>query len=305
MRCSFLGLPQGAITLARAGHDLRVVGLSRRPTSPELDDLRRQLPRSCPLLLRPRLQAPQLRDLFTTAGTPLLVCYLWDRLLPPVLIDAFPTGVLNYHPSLLPRHRGADPYFWTLWSGDTHAGASIMLLDDGVDTGPILAQTAIELPHHIDNGALADRLDPLGLELLLEVLDRWDRQGQPPARIQDHRLATEAPSPGDELLELDWCWPADHLARLIRAASPDPGASTWLPGSDQLVIVLAAHPITLPTPGALEPGDALWLDQGVTVWTGDGGLVLDAVAVEGEPPRRDAPEIAELFPGLADLRRSG
>lgn len=301
MDCVYLGLPAGAAALAREGHRILAAGLGRRP-DPGAD---LGLAPTCPVLVRPPMTDPAMQRLFLTAGAPLLVCYLWDRLLPAALLAAFPQGALGYHPSLLPRHRGADPYFWTLWSGDREAGVSIMTVDAGVDTGRVLAQRAIEPPPGITGGQLAELLDPLGLELLLEVVARWAREGPLEGRAQDESLATAAPGPDDDLLELRWDWPAHRLERLVRAAAPHPGAFTTheTAGEPRALVVLAARVARLRTGGALEPGDVVRLDEGVVIWTGEGGLVLDEVQPEEGPPRRGPDEVADLFPGISDLRR--
>ncbi len=296
MRIVYLGLPSGALALIRAGHRLAAVGLSRRSGAPEV---RRRLDRTgAPLLYRPDPAAPPVRRLLASTGAPLLVCYLWDRLLPAAVIDAFAHGALSYHPSLLPRHRGPDPYFHTLWSGDQRAGVTVLRLDAGMDTGPVVAQRSIEVPPGIDAGELADRLDPLGLELLVEVLDRWDRHGPLPARTQDGALATDAPAPNDDLLEIRWSWPADRIARLVRAAAPHPGAFTFV--GERLVIVLATRRHDLPDPRLLDPGDLLLLPEGPLIWTGEGGLLLDAIQLEGGPVLRDGREIARALAGDID-----
>jgi methionyl-tRNA formyltransferase len=302
MDCVYLGLPAGAAALARAGHRILAAGLSRKPAGG--DEL--VLSGTCPALVRPKMTDPAVQRLFLTAGAQLLTCYLWDRILPGELLAGFPQGAIGYHPSLLPRHRGPDPYFWTIWSGDREAGVSIMRVDAGVDTGRVLAQRVLEPPAGITGGQLAELLDPVGLELLLDVAARWAREGPLEGREQDTSLATAAPAPDDDLLELRWDWPAERIARLVRAASPHPGAFTThlRDGEPHALVVLAAHVAHLRTGGALEPGDAVLLDEGVVIWTGEGGLVLDEVQPDEGPPRRGAEEVAVLFPGVSDLRRS-
>lgn len=305
MDCVYLGLPAGAAALARAGHRILAAGLARRP-SRGVDPGELGLAPTCPVLVRPPMTAPAVQRLFVTAGAPLLVCYLWDRLLPGELLAAFPQGAIGYHPSLLPRHRGPDPYFWTLWSGDREAGVSVMTVDAGVDTGRVLAQRAIEPPAGITGGQLAELLDPLGLELLLDVVARWAREGPLEGRAQDDALATAAPAPDDDLLEIRWDWPAHRIERLVRAASPHPGAFTTLvrDGEPHDLVVLGAHVSRLRIGGALEPGDAVLLDEGVVIWTGEGGLVIDEAQPDDGPPRRGPADVAALFPGISDLRRS-
>lgn len=301
LRCSYFGLASGAIALRRAGHGVTTAVLGRRPEPGEAAELRRTLGASCPILVRPELAVPSVEGLLATAGAQLGVCYLYPRLLPERVLRAFPLGVVSYHPSLLPRHRGADPYFWTIWSGDEHAGVTVLRLDAGVDTGPVLEQRRLAVGADETGGALAVRLDALGLSALLDVVDEWASGGPRDGEPQAGGAATAAPAPDEDLLALRLDWPAGRLERLVRAASPDPGAVLTL-GDGEPLVVLAARETRLLRPGALRPGDVVRLDAGVVVWTGDGGLALEAVQREGESPRREAATIAALFPGIADLR---
>lgn len=299
MRCVYLGLPKGAIALANAGHDIRVVGLSRRCPQRSLG-----VAPSCPILFRPDMNEPALQHLFATAGADLFLCYLWDRILPQKLFEAF-TAVLNYHPSILPRHRGADPTFWTIWSGDEVTGVSIIQLDAGIDTGPILAQRTVSVPAGAHAGELSDLLDPLGLKLLLEVVSRWEHDGPIVGSAQDQVAATEAPAPNDDLLEIRWSWPSERIARLIRAAAPHPGTFTALDVDGELktLVVLGAHPYRSTLSQALAPGDATITEEGVMIGTGDGALMLDIIQFEGEERRREAQAIVELFSNLGTFRK--
>lgn len=280
MRLVYLGLAEGGLALAGAGHDLLAVGLTRKGEAAVA--LRGAMASyGAPVLHRPVLHAPAVRHLFASAGAPLLVCYLWDRIVPAAWLPCFPRGALSYHPSLLPRHRGADPYFWTLWCGDPVAGASVISLDAGVDTGPVAAQRSVPVPSGLDGGGLAALLDPLGLDLLLEVLAAWDRGAPPDPRPQTEEGATAAPSPADDMLEIRWSWSSERILRLVRAAAPHPGAFSFLDG--RVVVVLAARRADRQGEGCLPPGDAVVTDAGIVVGTGDREVVLDAVRLDDGP----------------------
>lgn len=299
MEISYLGLAEGGHALLAAGHRILAAASTERSGSAAAA-FEAALARSgVGLRRRPDLRCGEGGRFLVEPAPRLLVCYLWDRILPEALLQAFPEGAVSYHPSLLPRHRGPDPTFWTLWLGDGRAGASVILLDAGVDTGPVVAQRDLGVDPAWTAGDLAERLDPLGLELLVEVVGRWEREGPLAAVPQDEDGATLAPTPSEELLAVRWSRPAEELARLVRAAAPHPGA--FAEGPAGALVLLAAHPVILERSGALEPGDAVLLDAGVTVWTAEGGLVLDAVLTEDEEILRGA-EVARAFPGLADLR---
>jgi methionyl-tRNA formyltransferase len=243
------------------------------------------------VLHRPDLRSPELQRMLASTGAPLLVCYLWDRIVPGDLLVRFRQGALSYHPSLLPRHRGADPYFWTLWSGDRIAGASVIVLDPGVDTGPVVAQRSVPVPPDVDGGELAAMLDPIGLELLVEVLSSWDR-GAPPSPVpQPDEAATDAPAPDDDMLEIRWAWPSERIVRLVRAAAPHPGAYSFI--DERLAVVLAARPAARPASGALRPGEAIITRAGLVVGTGDGQVVIEAIRLDDGPVLRGPGAIAD------------
>jgi methionyl-tRNA formyltransferase len=302
MRCVFLGLARGALALAGAGHEVSAVGLCRRPRATTRAALEEALGEKTRLFVQPALERQETRDALLGPEPPLLVCYFWDRIIPASFLKACTAGAINVHPSLLPRHRGPDPVFWTLWRGDAQTGVTLHMLDVAVDRGDIVAQRAHPISPGITAGALAEELDELALELLLEVLAQWDAGAPPESRAQDDREATSAPIPGDDLLELDWSRPAEELLRLIRAASPHPGAFTALPTSEEALVLLEAHRSRPVVRGALEPGDVFRGEEGVVIWAGDGGLVLDTVQLGEGHPMTGAEAIAALFPGLADLR---
>jgi len=280
MRLVYLGLAEGGLALGAAGHRLAAVGLTRKDEASH--DLRDALaPGSAPVLHRPDLRSPELQRVLASTGAPLLVCYLWDRIVPGDLLSRFRHGALSYHPSLLPRHRGADPYFWTLWSGDRVAGASVIVLDQGVDTGPVIAQRSVSVPPGVDGGGLAAVLDPIGLELLVEVLSSWDRGEPPHPAPQPDEGASEAPAPDDDMLEIRWAWPSERIVRLVRAAAPHPGAYSFV--DDRLAVVLAARPTAPPASGTLRPGDAVVTEAGLVVGTGDGQVVIEAIRLDDGP----------------------
>jgi len=298
MRTAYLGRPEGALALAAAGHEIVAAGISGLGTgSASLVAALGTRPDSIRFL--PRLARGEEGTLLGSSGARLLVCFLWPRLVPPAVLGGFREGALSYHPSLLPRHRGPDPYFWTVYCGDREAGVSILWLDAGVDTGPIVAQRRIAVSAEWTAGDLADRLDALGLDLLVATVDRLEVAGRLPCSPQDEAGATAAPQPDDDLVAIRWSQRAADIERLVRAASPHPGAATIV--GEQLVVVRRARVHDLPSPGALEPGDAVLIDAGVLVWTGEGGLLLDEIAVPGATFQ--GLEVARAFPGLSDLRR--
>ena len=153
---------------------------------------------------------------------------------------ALPTyGAINLHFSLLPRWRGAAPVQRALMAGDTETGVSVMQMDEGLDTGPVLNQLAEAIRPEDDAGTLGARLAHLGARLLVGVL-RILPDGRLPARPQDGRLATAAPRIGPADRVIDWRRQPEQIARQVRALAPEPGASTTFRG--QTLKVLQAAP---------------------------------------------------------------
>lgn len=297
MQCAFLGLAAGALALHEAGHELTAIGLCRKPRAETRDELCRILHDESRLFIQPQLTDRSIQKAYLGPKTPLVVCYFWDRILPAAFLQSCTAGAINVHPSLLPRHRGADPYFWTIWLGDKRAGVTVHALEAGLDTGPIIAQRAITVAPTSTGGQLAQTLEDLALELLLEVLEGWNPSSFELASSQDESLATAAPAPEEELLEIDWTRPAPELVRLIRAASPHPGAFTYLSASPDALVVLDAHVTQSGKeafPDVLEPGLAFRSADQVIIWSGRDGVALDAVQLGAGPILRSAETIAEV-----------
>lgn len=183
----------------------------------------------------------------------------YRRLLPQALLDAAPQGVLNIHPSLLPRHRGAAPITRAILDGDNETGVSIMELNARLDAGDIIAQTAVPIRPHDTGGSLHDTLAQRGAELLLEVLrptTRAARHRAYPPRQQDAAAATYAKPTTAADRELHFNQPAAALLRAVRAFAPAPAAHCIWRGERIKVHAAeaAANPAAQP-PGTLIAAD--------------------------------------------------
>ncbi|HEY2512320.1 MAG TPA: formyltransferase family protein, partial [Polyangiaceae bacterium] len=227
----------------------------------------------------------------------LLVSWFWTTKLPAALLGVAPGGAFGVHPSLLPRHRGPDPYFAAIDAGDALTGVTAHRLDGEYDTGAILAQRELPIDAAWSSWQLARALDRPSLALLRDIA----RGPLPAGTAQDETQATLAPTPADEELELDWSWPSERLLRRIRAAAPWPGAWTFF-GEEAVTVVSAAPARSFPR--ALEPGEAAVVDGRAVIRTGDGALALlrgrmDA-AEDEEPYDLDAGELALLVQDLQD-----
>ena len=156
-----------------------------------------------------------------------LVVAAYGLLLPPALLDAAPYGALNIHASLLPRWRGAAPIQRALLAGDRESGISIMQMDAGLDTGPVLAQSSLTIAADEDAGSLHDRLAELGARMIVHTLAEL-KAGRVRARPQPASGVTYAGKIAKPETRLDWSKPASELERVVRAFRPAPGAFALL-----------------------------------------------------------------------------
>lgn len=231
------------------------------------------LPVLQPASLRQEEVVAHIRELEPRA----MVVAAYGKILPPEVLDIPPAGVINVHPSLLPKYRGASPIAGALLAGEEETGVTIMLMDEGMDTGPILAQTVIEIPPEDTAGSLEQRLAELGAELLVETLPLW-LEGRIDAQPQDEAMATYTRPISKEDAVIDWTLPAVELWHRVRAYNPRPGARTSWRGS--LLKVLRARPEAR-WGGKEKPGRVLDLQSRVAVATGDGALFLEEVQLAG------------------------
>jgi methionyl-tRNA formyltransferase len=234
--------------------------------------LARGLPVRQPASLKPEGEAEELERLCPEV----IVVAAYGQILPRRVLHIPPRGCLNVHPSLLPRHRGPSPVASAILDGDEFTGVSIMLLDEGLDTGPILAQTRLAIEPQDTTGSLTAKLSELGAKLLVETLALWGERKVEP-QPQSEEGASYSPSLTKEDGEIDWRLPAQELARRVRAFQPWPGCYSWWRG--RLLRIMEVEP--RPGEGKPEPGRVRALGRGVGVETGEGVLELRRVQMEG------------------------
>jgi methionyl-tRNA formyltransferase len=278
VRLAFLGLPLAGVLLARDGHELVYAGVLPEKGLRRLEKL---LPPGRPADRMPDLTTDATLRRIRDARPELLVSWFWVKPVPPRILELAPA--LGVHPSLLPRHRGPDPYFWAIDAGDEVTGVTAHRLDATYDTGPILGKRVLRVDPAWDAWQLARKLDRPSLSLLRETVKAYAEGRPPPEQPQDDALATQAPAPLEEELALAWSWPAERLERRVRAAAPFPGA--WTEIGDDLVIVTRGR-ATRDFPRALQPGEAAVRADGVAVVrAGEGALeLLDGRAEDDETP---------------------
>jgi len=228
-----------------------------------------------PVSLRQAEEVQMLRDL----RPEVIVVAAYGNLLPQSIIEIPPLGCVNVHPSLLPLYRGPAPVAAAILAGDDVTGVSIMLLDAGMDTGPVLARERVDISPDDTTGSLTARLAQIGAGLLAKTLPLWV-EGSISPEPQDNEKATYSSTITKESGRLDWSRPAIELWRRTKAFQPWPGCYTTWQG--KLLKVVEAVPL----PGGGEPGRVVALERSqpatVGVQTGDGILGLRQVQLEGK-----------------------
>ena len=206
-----------------------------------------------------------------------VVVVAYGLLLPPTLLAIPMHGCLNVHASLLPRWRGAAPIARAIEAGDAETGITIIRLDAGLDTGPMLARAAVAIGPGETAQDLTDRLARLGPEVLMPVLDAF-RDGRPPEAVaQPSAGVTYARKLRKEEGIIDWRRDARALERQIRAFTPWPGAHTTMGG----VAVKISAARVLETPGPAAPGLVLGVKPELVIGTGCGALAVTTVQAAG------------------------
>jgi methionyl-tRNA formyltransferase len=234
-----------------------------------------------PVLQTRRVRDPDAQEVLRRLAPELQVVVAFGQILPRSVIDIAPLGTVNVHASLLPRLRGAAPVQWAIASGETETGVTTMLIDEGLDTGPILLARSTRIGPDETAAELEPRLATLGAALLLDTVRRLEAGTLTPTP-QDHSRATLAPVLKKEDGQIDWSTPAVAIACRVRGFHPWPGAFTFHDG--RLLKVLR----TREAPGeGIDPcaGTVVGLDaQGVTVACGS-GTRLRLIEVQPESRR--------------------
>lgn len=213
----------------------------------------------------------------------LYIVAAFGQILPQRVLDQPRYGTLNIHASLLPKYRGADPIAESILQGESETGVTIMLLDAGIDTGPILLQRAIPLDEQNTTGTLTSKLAELGARTLLEALPLWI-QGKITPQPQDEQLATHTRMLTKEDGAIVWDRPAAVIARQVRAFSPWP--STYTHWRGKLLKILAAHALALKPATGVVPGTVTMTEEAghhvLTVATSSGLLAVQQLQLEGK-----------------------
>jgi len=288
-RIVFMGTPDFAVPVLQAvAQDHRLVGVVTQPDRPAGRGRRLVVPPvkeaaqalGVEVFQPPTLRPPEAVDHVLSWRPDLVVVAAFGQILRPEVLAIPPHGCLNVHASLLPRYRGAAPIPAAILAGDERTGVTIMRMDEGLDTGPMLAQADWPIGSRDTTGGLTAALARLGAGLLAEILPGW-LAGHIAPRPQDEAQVTTCRTLRKEDGLLDWALPAAHLDRQVRACDPWPGAyTTW---AGQRLKILCARPLP-GRPGAqgAAPGRVVDLAPGTGVATGAGVLELLEVQLAGK-----------------------
>lgn len=292
MRVVFMGTPEFAVPslkgLVLDGH--QVVAVYTRPDRPAGRGRRlavSPVKKAAAALNLPVVQPVNFKEAATVAELgqfcpDVIVVAAYGRILPTPVLNTPRYGSLNLHPSLLPRHRGASPVVAAILNGDEFSGVTIMLMDAGLDTGPVLARVQIPIADWDTTGSLTTRLSLVAAHLLGEVLTTWPR-GEISPQPQDEAAASFSGIVTKADGEIDWGQPAPVIWRQVRALQPWPGGYTWWRGKMLKIIEVRPRPhskkakigevLALPSSGE---GAAF------AIATGDGILGVIKVQLEGK-----------------------
>ena len=286
MRIVFFGTPQFAVPSLRAllGERYPVVGVVTQPDRPQgrsrstlvAPPVKLEADRAGIPVLQP---ARPLGDVFLAGlrrlEADLGVVVAYGHILRPAVLAIPRLGMINVHASLLPRWRGAAPVQHAILAGDAETGVSIMLMEEGLDSGPVLHRIVTPIAPEETAGTLAARLADLGATGLVDALSLV-AGGFAKAEPQDTAGVTVAPKVDRDSARIDWRRDADSVARQVRAFDPAPGA--WATHDASTLKLFGA----VPTDDRGEPGCVLAADDRLVVGCGDGALAVREVQPAGK-----------------------
>ncbi|MFQ5784404.1 MAG: methionyl-tRNA formyltransferase [Alphaproteobacteria bacterium] len=288
-----------AVLEALLDRDEDVVAVYCAPDKPggRLDPLKEAaLTRGLPVYQPASFKAPEVLDEFRALEPDLGVMAYVILLVPETILNAPTHGTIQYHPSLLPMHRGPSAINWPIIQGETKTGLTVFWPDKGLDTGPILLQKEIEIgPDDTLGSVYFDRLYPMGIEAIVEAVDMV-RAGTAPRIAQDESRATYEGWCRRADVSIDWSRPVGEVYNLIRGANPQPGAWTRR-GSEILQIYDAAK---LTAADGASPGEVIAVSsEGFAVAAREGQILVKRVRLDGgqKMPADEFAAAVDLGPG--------
>ncbi len=226
-----------------------------------------------------RLRDPAVFETFQQLQPELNVMAFVTDIVPERILNLPSCGSIQYHPSLLPRHRGGSAINWAIIQGDSKTGLTIFWPDRGIDTGPILLQKEVEIAADDTTGSLYfDKLFPLGVEAIVEAI-KMVKDGTAPKLVQDEALATYEPLCTEERAHINWAWPVDTIYNLIRGCNPQPGAFTTWHGRRLKIFDCQREPLQQ----TAMPREVISIaEDGFRVAASDGAILIKRIQLEGQ-----------------------
>lgn len=289
-RIVFMGTPDFAVLpLEQLIRQHEVVGVVTQPDRPAGRRQQLQPPpvkvaaqrAGIPVFQPEKVRRAEALDILRAWEPELLVVAAFGQLLPPAVLDIPARGAINVHASLLPRWRGAAPIQAAIRAGDRETGVTIMRMDAGLDTGPVLTQRAVAIAADETGRSLHDKQALLGADLLLETLPGY-LDGSIVPQPQDNARSTYAPMIKKDEGHIDWRQSAVTIERLVRAFTPWPGAYALWNGQQ-----LKFHS-GVAGPGAAAPGAVVLHGDQIAIGTGSGLYYPRAVQLAGRTPLTSA-----------------
>ena len=286
-RALFFGTPDFAVPALRALHEIATVplvitqpdrpkGRGMKLAPPPVKELALEL--GLPVLQPTKVRTPEFAASLREHDADVALVIAYGRILPKAVLEAPRLGCVNVHASILPSLRGAAPIQWSVVRGETETGVCLMQMDEGLDTGPVLACERLAIGPDETSAALSERLSALGAALVRAELPRF-LAGELLATPQDHTRATLAPLLSKHDGAIDWSRPARELHNLVRGFSPWPGAFSSLSGTRLKVL---STQVRDEQTGHAAPGKLLELTrEGIDVACGRGTLRLVELQLEG------------------------
>ena len=276
-------------TLADRGEE--VVGVYTSPDIPGKTNPLKQLALQLgiPTFQPKSMRAPEVYDEYVKLKPELNVMAFVTDIIPESILNYPRLGTIQYHPSLLPKHRGGSAINWAIINGETKTGITIFWPDKGIDTGPILLQKEAEISPDDTVGSLYfNKLSPLGIEAIAEGIELI-KKGIAPRIPQDESQATYEGLCTEKEAVINWLQPVNKIYNLIRGTNPQPGAITYFQGKRFKVF---DSELLAGVAGSLPGGIIDITGQGFVVAAADGAILIKRVQVKGSP-KIAAAEFAE------------
>ena len=307
MRIVFMGSPQFAVLpleyLVQNGYEVAAVYTQPdRPGGRGRQTIISPVKRAAQTLgltvVQPeKLRKPEIIAALADYHPEAVVVAAYGQILPPAVLEIPKHGCLNIHPSLLPRHRGASPVTATILAGDEFAGVSIMLMEAGLDTGPVLARAQIPVSGRDTTGTLTAKLSLIAAHLVQDVLLHWVR-GELKPQPQNEVAATYSKPVAKEEGEIKWDLPGDVIWRRVRAFQPWPGAfTTWRGKRLEIIQGVPLYRPNCPPPGTVIDLRQVNAEAVFGIATGDGVLGVGGVQLAG----KKAMSAADFLRGQPDI----